>query len=174
MTDTDQAKSDKKESDRVAAAEQKKEADRVAAEQKAIDERTAKAYEHEKPYPSQAEADEWILASQSLGEKGSERGGEKKRDAKKDAAEIEKRVAKAYEHETPTPTQAELDAAMETILYTEPLPPGSGLTPVPPPPPDELTPLEPKRRTIEADKPGAGYATRAAAPTPATPQGKTE
>jgi len=71
--------------------------------------------------------------------------------------EIDERVAQAYEHEDPTPTQAENDAAKLAATNQEPEPP--------PPPPEGGVTQQPagsqsQRRSVEANKPGSGYDTR--------------
>lgn len=68
--------------------------------------------------------------------------------------EVEERVAKAYEHETPTPTQAENDAAKIAAMGTPDLPTDPGA------PIDQVT----HQRAIEANKPGGDYQTRTKKP----------
>jgi hypothetical protein len=71
-------------------------------------------------------------------------------------ATVEERVAKAYEIETPTPTQEENDAAKLAALGQEPEEP-------PPEPPvqngTQSAQPKPGTKTVEAEKPG-GYSTR--------------
>jgi hypothetical protein len=64
---------------------------------------------------------------------------------------VAQRVAKAYEHETPTPTQEENDAAKLASL---------GQTPEEPPPPPEGGVTGQQRRNVEAQPAGGGYQTR--------------
>jgi hypothetical protein len=82
--------------------------------------------------------------------------------AEKSAKDVQERVAKAYDHETPTPTQAENDAAMSRQMGQQDLPEGSGFTPAPSPYP---TAEQQKRKNLEATQPAAGgYATRSSTP----------
>ena len=78
-------------------------------------------------------------------------------------AQTEERVAKAYEHEDPTPTQEENDAAKIAALggSIEELPEGSGWTPSQQQA-AETKKGEPAKRNVEANAPaqGSGYQTR--------------
>jgi hypothetical protein len=74
-------------------------------------------------------------------------------------ATVEERVAKAYEHEDPTPTQEENDAAKLMAMGQDPgevNPPPEGVAAAAP----SGAAAKPGTKTVEAEKPG-GYQTRA-------------
>jgi hypothetical protein len=86
---------------------------------------------------------------------------EKKKNDEKYLAEsratTEERVAKAYEIETPTPTQEENDAAKLSALGQTPEPPPEGVTGAAQP---TQMGQQPQKRNVEANQPSGGYNTR--------------
>jgi hypothetical protein len=120
--------------------------EQAAKDRKELDEQRAKAPKAEPPYPSQEQNDE-IKAKlfNTTVEQERERDEAEKKAAKGANAKD------APEDLTPTPTQDELDAQKEAVMYQ---PPGSG--------DPQKAKAEPKQKQLEAHKPVAGgnYNTR--------------
>ena len=122
------------------------------------------APEHLDPTPTQAENDE--IKAKLFGTTVEE---DKKRNAEYVEAHSEHKEGREGEDLTPTPTQEENDDAKKAAIYEPEDNPGGGTDPQKAKAEREKAEQKTEhvnRRTVEANKPGASYETRAASHTP--------